>query len=365
VEGVTTPADWQKQYFGNSSCLEVNLCGDTVDPDRDGFTNLEEYQAATDPNNRDSDGDGLADGDEVKIFGYDAAKLRTAGDAEYTDTDYAKGGYDSVTGQKFSAEKITEITGKMNQIGLHQPTLTTLGEFLPKVYNFGDTSAITPGSPAPGSTLPASVEQTPEAKLDRDTQRQGTIKKFGSALLKYYEDIGSFPDATSFTDMAAKVKPYNLVASNPVDPINQGQYIYTYEVIDRGQDFTITYFSETQTQAIKYRAADARKDSNVQSASSNDDRRLTDLESIRSALLVYSSAHTAGNQDYVFPTKDQLVRSLVPQYLTQIPKDPKTGQDYEYSVANTFDSFTLKGILENPPSGTTGYLCNQEECRNY
>lgn len=365
IEGVTTPADWQKQFFGNSSCLEVNLCGDAVDPDRDGSTNLEEYTGATDPNNRDSDGDGLADGDEVKIFGFDPTKLRTAGDPEYTDTDYAKGGYDSVTGQKYSADKLVEITEKMNQLGLHQPTLTTLGEFLPKIYNFGDASSVIPAGDNPASALPATVEQTAEAKLDRDTQRQGTVKKFGSALLKYYEDIGSFPDTANFVDMAATVKPYNLVATNPVDPINQGQYVYSYAVVDRGQDFLITYYSETQNQVIKYQAANARKDTNVQSASSNDDRRLADLESIRSALLVYSSAHTAGNQDYVFPPTDQLVRSLVPQYLTQIPKDPKTGQVYEYTVSNTFDSFTLKGVLENPPSGTTGYLCNQEECRNY
>jgi len=31
------------------------------DPDRDGLTNLEEYQAGTDPNNPDTDGDGLSD----------------------------------------------------------------------------------------------------------------------------------------------------------------------------------------------------------------------------------------------------------------------------------------------------------------
>ena len=36
-----------------------------LDLDHDGLTNLEEYRAGTDPRNRDTDGDGISDGDEV------------------------------------------------------------------------------------------------------------------------------------------------------------------------------------------------------------------------------------------------------------------------------------------------------------
>ncbi len=38
------------------------------DPDRDGLTNLQEYELGTDPNNPDTDGDGLLDGDEVNKY---------------------------------------------------------------------------------------------------------------------------------------------------------------------------------------------------------------------------------------------------------------------------------------------------------
>jgi len=32
------------------------------------LTNLEEYQNGTDPNNADTDGDGLSDGDEINVY---------------------------------------------------------------------------------------------------------------------------------------------------------------------------------------------------------------------------------------------------------------------------------------------------------
>ncbi|HLK48955.1 MAG TPA: Ig-like domain-containing protein [Bryobacteraceae bacterium] len=38
------------------------------DPDRDGLTNLQEFQLGTNPTNPDTDGDGLRDGDEVNLY---------------------------------------------------------------------------------------------------------------------------------------------------------------------------------------------------------------------------------------------------------------------------------------------------------
>ncbi len=50
------------------------------DPDRDGLTNDEEKQIGTDPNNPDTDGDGLKDGEEVHIYHTDPLKWDTDGD---------------------------------------------------------------------------------------------------------------------------------------------------------------------------------------------------------------------------------------------------------------------------------------------
>ena len=44
------------------------------DLDGDGLTNLEEFQNGTDPNNADTDGDGVSDGDEVHVRHTDPAK---------------------------------------------------------------------------------------------------------------------------------------------------------------------------------------------------------------------------------------------------------------------------------------------------
>ena len=50
------------------------------DPDHDGLTNLEEFQHGTDPNNPDTDGDGVSDGDEVHKFHTDPLNPDTDGD---------------------------------------------------------------------------------------------------------------------------------------------------------------------------------------------------------------------------------------------------------------------------------------------
>jgi hypothetical protein len=50
------------------------------DPDRDGLTNLQEFQIGTDPNNPDTDGDALKDGDEVNVYHTNPLLTDTDGD---------------------------------------------------------------------------------------------------------------------------------------------------------------------------------------------------------------------------------------------------------------------------------------------
>ena len=61
--------------------LDPENAGDAAqDADNDGLNNLAEFSAGTDPNNSDTDGDGLSDGDEVNLFDTDATRSDTDDD---------------------------------------------------------------------------------------------------------------------------------------------------------------------------------------------------------------------------------------------------------------------------------------------
>lgn len=59
-DGDNLPDDWEMKHFGNlhQSALD--------DPDKDGKTNNKEFEKGTDPNDPDTDGDGITDGEENK-----------------------------------------------------------------------------------------------------------------------------------------------------------------------------------------------------------------------------------------------------------------------------------------------------------
>ncbi len=351
---VTTPGEWLQRYFGAETCTELATCGDKSDPDRDGLDNKSEYDKGTDPNNNDSDRDGIADGDEAMIFNSDPLLSKTYRDGSYTDSDFVKGGYDIQTNEPYTDERILSIKSTIKQYGLHQPTLTTLGTLSFQLYEFTD-----PSQP----NLPDDLDVTPQAKLDRDSQRQSTIKKVGAALIKYQADKKSYPPTDDFVVMADMIKTYNQVATNYNDPIAREPYVYGYNATSNNTDFVLTYYSETQNQLIKYFAKDAQADVAKDTSKLSDEQRKKDLETIMQALLVYSSTQLDPNSDkeFVFPPSDKLRSALIPRYLTQMPTDPVTKLDYQYQVGPNFDSFTIKAQLQNPTSGTTGYQCNQDE----
>lgn len=355
---VTTPADWLARFFGSETCTIKTTCGDSADPDRDGFTNKEEFDGGTDPNNPDSDSDGLADGDEKHIFESDPLISRTFREGEYNDSDFAKGGYDIRSNTPYNETQLTTIKTRVKERGLHQPTLTTIGTVALSLYDFKDPNATALDN--------LNIDQSPQAKLDRDTQRQSTIKKIGGALLKYKADKKTYPKVSGFIEMSEAIASYNTVATNYNDPINAEKYVYGYEPVNNALDFTLAYFSETQNQLIKYSAKNAEETAAKENGQANDQQRINDLENIKSALMIYSSANVDSNSDKVnvFPTKDQYPYALIPRYITSVPKDP-TGAEYVYASPDPFDTFTLRAVFQSPPSGVKGYVCTELECKNY
>jgi hypothetical protein len=360
-----TSQEWRDKYF--TGCEDTTICGDEADPDHDGLTNAEEFKEGTDPNNQDSDQDGLSDGDELRVFSSNPLSSHTANNAKFSDADYIKGGYDFKTDKKMMPAQIAEISAKMKEHDLHSDTVITLSDYLTKVYKFTPAVSTSTASNTIPSTTNASttIDQSLEAKQDRDAQRTNTIKNIEIALVKYQADNKTYPTDTDFNSMFTAIKPYLKVAANPKDPLNRDPFIYIYTADPTGADFTLSFFSEVAGQIIKKHAVDAAKDSKAAEAAIYDDQRTNDLESLRTALLLYSQQNTAGNEDYVFPKTDKYKTALVPTYISQIPRDPKTQAEYEYQVSTTFNTFTLKAVLDNPDPGTTGFLCNQDECKAY
>jgi len=68
------PDGFEIHFFGNLTHEEGG------DEDEDGLTNLQEYQAQTDPTKVDTDGDGLTDGEEMSTYHTDPLAVDTDGD---------------------------------------------------------------------------------------------------------------------------------------------------------------------------------------------------------------------------------------------------------------------------------------------
>jgi outer membrane protein OmpA-like peptidoglycan-associated protein len=68
------------RYFNIGLGIEYSFESCKADDDKDGLTNCEEKLLGTDPNNPDTDGDGLSDGDEVMKYKTNPLKADTDGD---------------------------------------------------------------------------------------------------------------------------------------------------------------------------------------------------------------------------------------------------------------------------------------------
>ena len=199
---------WLMKYFGSNTCTNQNICGDAADPDHDGLTNIEEFKAGTDPNNSDTDGDGVADGDEVHVFNTNPLSKNTANISSYTDLGDITYKYNSSAKAFDTSADFARIQANIVQYGLHAPTITKLP---PSVIAFYTNYAATPEAttaPLSTTTQTTNAVSKPElpGALDRDTQRSTTIAQIAAALLAYNQANGSYPNTTDFNTMVNTVK---------------------------------------------------------------------------------------------------------------------------------------------------------------
>ncbi|MBI4363314.1 MAG: hypothetical protein HY545_00495 [Candidatus Doudnabacteria bacterium] len=119
------PKIWLVKYFNVEACDNQEVCGDDADFDKDGLTNYEEFKAGTDLVKSDTDGDELADGDELNIYKTDPTdkftdKRTIAQELNYTDGHQIKNGYDPLTpGLKLTETRIQQIADDTAKYGLH------------------------------------------------------------------------------------------------------------------------------------------------------------------------------------------------------------------------------------------------------
>ncbi len=96
-----------------------------IDSDNDGLSDDQEKALGTDPFKPDTDGDGLADGDEVNVFLTDPLKIDTDGDG-FPDGEELRDGYNPLGLGRLSEEQLAANAERESRFGLHAPTPTTL-----------------------------------------------------------------------------------------------------------------------------------------------------------------------------------------------------------------------------------------------
>lgn len=109
----TTTSDQGLMATSSDISAEMNsdkiLFGNQVDSDNDGLDNVRETELGTDPNNPDTDGDGLTDYEEVVFWKTNPLKVDTDGDG-FGDGKEVKAGYNPLGQGKLTKEQVSIVS---------------------------------------------------------------------------------------------------------------------------------------------------------------------------------------------------------------------------------------------------------------
>ncbi|OGE79301.1 MAG: hypothetical protein A2751_04900 [Candidatus Doudnabacteria bacterium RIFCSPHIGHO2_01_FULL_46_14] len=121
---IAVPADLAQKPVLN---IEDKSRAQNTDTDSDGLTDDQEKTANTDPQKQDSDGDGLADGDELNVYSSDPMLFDSDSD-KYDDGAEVAGGYSPTANSAAKADvaERQKWLKKSVEFGLHEPTPATL-----------------------------------------------------------------------------------------------------------------------------------------------------------------------------------------------------------------------------------------------
>jgi hypothetical protein len=173
TSGTKPEADWFKKWFvspvidENGVCIVLETCGNDSDKDKDGISTVQEYQFGTDPQNNDTDGDTVADGDEVFVF-YSDPKKADSDEDTFKDGEEIAFCFDPIkkSADNISLARQTAIGNNVSLKQTHEPTtktLTTSGASQADINGKGFNTA---KCAKPASDTESSTSKPEEKKTD-------------------------------------------------------------------------------------------------------------------------------------------------------------------------------------------------------
>jgi hypothetical protein len=178
----------------------------------------------TDANKPDTDGDGLADGDEIDLLRTSPLKADTDSDG-FSDSAEIKSGYDPLAKSVRLGYDLMKEIGQYCSGGFssgldtyHEPTCTTFGVPLPVVTTYPTSSA--------------------------DVRRVSSVKQYMTALEIYYADYGQYPVPSQTAGLVlGKLGAKALCSGGFADGCGSGKTFYISFDPDPGS-YEYTYYSQ-------------------------------------------------------------------------------------------------------------------------
>lgn len=126
-------AAFLKEYFSanldaSGKCNEMTICGENADPDIDGLDNLNEQNTLSNPINKDSNGDGISDGDSILIYSINPLLKDSDLDGRDDLLEILACSDPAIkTGTNFTMNKVKRdlIEENVKKNKLHEPTIST------------------------------------------------------------------------------------------------------------------------------------------------------------------------------------------------------------------------------------------------